>query len=119
MVAKALDHIAITVSDTERSLRFYRDALGLEQVEQHQLDGAKIEMALGVAGAKAQSTRLAAKGTPSILIDLMEFRAPAERARARSRPAPSARPTSRSPSKASPRCTSGCGRRGSSSSPSR
>ncbi len=33
-------------------------------------------MALGVAGAKAQSTRLAVKGTPSILIDLMEFRTP-------------------------------------------
>ena len=76
MVAKGLDHIAITVSDTERSLRFYRDALGLEQVEQHQLDGAKIELALGVAGANAQSTRLAARGTPSILIDLMEFRTP-------------------------------------------
>jgi catechol 2,3-dioxygenase-like lactoylglutathione lyase family enzyme len=78
MVAKALDHIAITVSDTERSLQFYRDALGLEQVEQHQLDGAKIEKALGVAGANAQSTRMAAKGTPSILIDLMEFRTPAK-----------------------------------------
>jgi glyoxylase I family protein len=76
MVAKALDHIAITVSDTERSLRFYRDALGLEQVEQHQLEGSKIEHALGVAGANAQSTRLAVKGTPSILIDLMEFRTP-------------------------------------------
>jgi catechol 2,3-dioxygenase-like lactoylglutathione lyase family enzyme len=76
MVAKTLDHIAVTVSDTERSLRFYRDALGLEQVEQHQLDGARIELALGVAGAKAQSTRLAVKGTPSILIDLMEFRTP-------------------------------------------
>jgi catechol 2,3-dioxygenase-like lactoylglutathione lyase family enzyme len=78
MVAKALDHIAITVSETERSLHFYRDALGLEQVEQHQLDGAKIEKALGVAGANAQSTRMAAKGTPSILIDLMEFRTPAK-----------------------------------------
>ncbi len=78
MLAKALDHIAITVSDTERSLRFYRDVLGLEQVEQHQLEGEKIELALGIPGARAQSTRLAAKGTPSILIDLMEFRAPSK-----------------------------------------
>jgi glyoxylase I family protein len=76
MVAKALDHIAITVSDTDRSLRFYCGALGLEQVEQHQLEGAKIETALGVVGADAQSTRLAVKGTPGILIDLMEFRTP-------------------------------------------
>jgi catechol 2,3-dioxygenase-like lactoylglutathione lyase family enzyme len=78
MVAKALDHIAVTVSDTELSLRFYCDVLGLEQVEQHQLDGAKIEKALGVAGANAQSTRLAVKNTPSILIDLMEFRTPSQ-----------------------------------------
>jgi catechol 2,3-dioxygenase-like lactoylglutathione lyase family enzyme len=78
MVAKALDHISITVSDTERASRFYCDLLGLEQVEQHQLDGAKIEKALGVVGANAQSTRLAAKGTPSILIDLMEYRTPVQ-----------------------------------------
>jgi catechol 2,3-dioxygenase-like lactoylglutathione lyase family enzyme len=78
MFAQGLDHIAITVSDTKRSLHFYCDLLGLEQVEQHQLEGAKIELALGVAGASAQSTRLAAKRTPSILIDLMEFRTPAQ-----------------------------------------
>jgi glyoxylase I family protein len=77
MVARALDHIAITVSDTERSLKFYCGLLGLEQVEQHPLEGDKIEKALGIVGARAQSTRLAAPGTPSILIDLMEFRAPA------------------------------------------
>lgn len=78
MLAKGLDHIAITVSDTERSKEFYCGLLGLEQVEQHQLDGAKIEQALGVVGARAQSTRLAAKGTPTILIDLMEFKTPVQ-----------------------------------------
>jgi len=78
MVAKALDHISITVSNTERSSRFYCGLLGLEQVEQHQLDGAKIEKALGVVGANAQSTRLAVKGTPTILIDLMEYRTPVQ-----------------------------------------
>jgi glyoxylase I family protein len=77
MVARALDHIAITVSDTERSLRFYRDLLGLVQVEQHPLEGEKIQTALGLHGSRAQSTRLSTPGTPSILIDLMEFYAPA------------------------------------------
>jgi len=76
MVAKGLNHIAITVSDTQRSLRFYCDLLGLEQVEQHPLEGDKIEKALGLSGARAQSTRLAAAGTPGILIDLMEFFTP-------------------------------------------
>jgi catechol 2,3-dioxygenase-like lactoylglutathione lyase family enzyme len=76
MVARALDHVAITVSDTERSLGFYCDLLGLEKVEQHPLEGDKIEKALGLSGARAQSTRLSAPGTPSILIDLMEFHAP-------------------------------------------
>jgi len=77
MVARALDHIAVTVADTERSLRFYRDLLGLVQVEQHPLEGEKIQTALGLHGARARSTRLATAGTPSILIDLMEFYAPA------------------------------------------
>jgi glyoxylase I family protein len=77
MIARALNHIAVTVSDTERSLAFYCGLLGLEQVEQHPLEGDKIEKALGLAGARAKSTRLAAPGTPSILIDLMEFERPA------------------------------------------
>ena len=60
-----------------RSLRFYCDVLGLKQVEQHQLDGAKIEMALGVVGAHAPvDPPRCPPGTPSILIDLMEFRSP-------------------------------------------
>lgn len=77
MVAKGLNHIAVTVSDTERSLRFYCDLLGLTKVEQHPLEGEKIDRAMGLSGARAQSTRLAATGTPEILIDLMEFFAPA------------------------------------------
>ena len=34
-----LDHIAVTVSDLERSLAFYRDLLGLKEVERHLLEG--------------------------------------------------------------------------------
>jgi len=68
-----LDHIAITVSDTEVSLAFYCGLLGLEQVEQHELAGADIDMANGIKAGRAQSTRLAAPGTPDILIDLLEY----------------------------------------------
>lgn len=73
MKARALDHIAITVSDTQRSLDFYCGMLGLEQVEQHQLAAADVKKANAIDNARGQSTRLAATGTPGILIDLLEF----------------------------------------------
>jgi catechol 2,3-dioxygenase-like lactoylglutathione lyase family enzyme len=77
MKVKALDHIAITVSNTQRSLEFYVGKLGLKQVEQHQLEGDKVDEANGTHGARAQSTRLAAPQTPHLLIDLLEYFEPA------------------------------------------
>lgn len=68
-----LDHLAITVSDTKRSLDFYCGLLGLEQTEQHQLAGPDIDKANGINAGRAQSTRLAAPDTPGILIDLLEY----------------------------------------------
>ena len=76
MKVKALDHVAITVSDTQRALEFYVGQLGLRQVEQHQLEGDKCDMAGGMQGSRAQSTRLAAPDTPGLLIDLLEYFAP-------------------------------------------
>jgi glyoxylase I family protein len=73
MPVGGLDHIAITVSDTQRSLDFYCGVLGLRQVEQHQLVGEDIDRANGIKGGAAQSTRLAAPDTPTILIDLLEY----------------------------------------------
>jgi|ABSO01.1.fsa_nt_gi Glyoxalase family protein len=73
MPVGGLDHIALTVSDTQRSLDFYCGLLGLRQVEQHQLAGADIDKANGIKAGAAQSTRLAAPDTPTILIDLLEY----------------------------------------------
>ena len=73
MKVKAVDHLAVTVSDTARALEFYVGKLGLRQVEQHQLEGEKCDMAGGMQGSSAQSTRLAAPDTPHILLDLLEF----------------------------------------------
>lgn len=73
MPVQALDHIAITVSDTQRSLDFYCGLLGLRQVEQHQLAAEDISKANGIEAGRAQSTRLAAPATPRILIDLLEY----------------------------------------------
>ena len=71
--AKKFDHVAVTVSDTEASLGFYVGQLGLQQVEQHQLEGDKVDEANGLSGARAQSTRLIAPDSPNVLIDLLEY----------------------------------------------
>ena len=76
MKVKAFDHVAVTVSDTRRALEFYVGILGLKQVEQHQLEGDKVDLANGLQGARAQSTRLMAPGTPELLIDLLEYFVP-------------------------------------------
>ncbi|MEX1126236.1 MAG: VOC family protein [Acidimicrobiia bacterium] len=73
MRVKTFDHVAVTVSNTERALEFYVGQLGLRQVEQHQLEGASVDEANGLEGARAQSTRLQAPGSPDILIDLLEY----------------------------------------------
>ena len=71
--ARKFDHVAITVSDTQKSLDFYVGQLGLRQVEQHQLEGDKVDEANGLVGARAQSTRLLAPDSPDVLIDLLEY----------------------------------------------
>jgi glyoxylase I family protein len=79
MIAKTLDHIAVNVSNTQRSLDFYCGILGLKQVEQHHLQGDEVDRMNGLKGVHAQSTRLAASETPDILIDLLEFITPKSR----------------------------------------
>jgi len=73
MRVKTFDHVAVTVSNTERALEFYVDKLGLSRAEQHQLEGDSVDEANGLQGARAQSTRLQAPGSPDVLIDLLEY----------------------------------------------
>ena len=68
--------MAVTVSDTQLALKFYVDKLGLRLVENHQLEGDKIDEASGLRNSRAQSTRLAAPDSPDILIDLLEYYTP-------------------------------------------
>ena len=74
---KVLDHISVTVSDLERSLAFYRDTLGLKEVERHRLEGDTISKMAGKSQVVMQVVRLAAPETPSILLDLQQYLAPA------------------------------------------
>jgi glyoxylase I family protein len=71
-----LDHVSITVSDLERSLGFYRDLLGLREVERHRLEGEGISTMAGKEGVVMQVVRLAAPQTAGILLDLQQYLAP-------------------------------------------
>ena len=71
-----LDHISVTVSDLDRSLAFYRDVLGLKEVERHRLEGEVISKMAGKPDVIMQVVRLAAPQTPGILLDLQQYLQP-------------------------------------------
>jgi catechol 2,3-dioxygenase-like lactoylglutathione lyase family enzyme len=76
-----LDHTAITVGDTEASLRFYRDTLGLSVAGEGENYGVEQEHLNNVFGVRLRITTLrAAHGTG---VELLEYRAPRD-----GRPAP-------------------------------
>jgi catechol 2,3-dioxygenase-like lactoylglutathione lyase family enzyme len=76
-----LDHTAITVGDTESSLAFYRDTLGLRIAGEGENYGVEQEHLNNVFGVRLRITTLRARrGTG---VELLEYRAPRD-----GRPAP-------------------------------
>jgi catechol 2,3-dioxygenase-like lactoylglutathione lyase family enzyme len=71
-----LDHIAVTVSDLDRSLAFYRDLLGMKEVERHHLEGETISKMAAKEGVVLDVVRLAAPDTPKVLLDLQQYTHP-------------------------------------------
>ncbi len=69
-----IDHTAITVSDTEASLRFYRDSLGLRVAGESENYGTEQEHLNNVFGARVRITALRAAKGPGI--ELLEYIAP-------------------------------------------
>lgn len=69
-----IDHTAITVGDTEASLRYYRDALGLEVAGASENHGPEQERLNNVFGARLRITALRAASGPGI--ELLEYLAP-------------------------------------------
>ncbi len=69
-----IDHTAIAVSDTEESLEFYRDQLGLEVVGHSENYGPEQERLNNVFGARLRITALRAGAGPGI--ELLEYLAP-------------------------------------------
>ncbi|MBI2843671.1 MAG: VOC family protein [Armatimonadetes bacterium] len=73
MFAVRLDHVAITVSDLERSLRFYRDQLGMLEQSDHDLKGPEISQMAGKDKVYMKVVRLTCPETPGVQIDLQQY----------------------------------------------
>jgi catechol 2,3-dioxygenase-like lactoylglutathione lyase family enzyme len=69
-----IDHTAIVVRDTEASLRFYRDLLGLHIVGTSENYGTEQEHLNNVFGARLRITSLRAAKAPGV--ELLEYLAP-------------------------------------------
>ena len=69
-----IDHTAIVVSDTETSLRFYRDTLGLEQTGESENYGVEQEHLNNVFGARLRITALRAAFGPGV--EFLEYISP-------------------------------------------
>jgi catechol 2,3-dioxygenase-like lactoylglutathione lyase family enzyme len=76
-----IDHTAIVVSDTEASLRFYRDLLGLRVAGESENHGTEQEHLNNVFGARLRIT--AVRGASGPGIEFLEYLAPGD-----GRPAP-------------------------------
>jgi catechol 2,3-dioxygenase-like lactoylglutathione lyase family enzyme len=69
-----IDHTAIVVTDTERSLRFYRDLLGLGVAGESENWGPEQERLNNVFGARLRITTLRAASGPGV--ELLEYLTP-------------------------------------------
>ena len=69
-----IDHTAIVVSDTDQSLKFYRDTLGLRVAGESENYGTEQEHLNNVFGARLRITSLRAPAGPGV--ELLEYLAP-------------------------------------------
>jgi catechol 2,3-dioxygenase-like lactoylglutathione lyase family enzyme len=69
-----IDHTAIAVHDSDASLRFYRDSLGMRMVGESENYGSEQEHLNNVFGARLRITALRAAAGPGI--ELLEYLAP-------------------------------------------
>lgn len=78
MTLTGVFHTGITVADLDRSLRFYRDVLGLEVAREATVEGERISRLLGYDGARLRVAflRLGAGASPNSMLELLEYQAP-------------------------------------------
>jgi catechol 2,3-dioxygenase-like lactoylglutathione lyase family enzyme len=75
MALLGIAHASVVVSEMERSLRFYRDLLGLEVTEDERVKGRFVSAVTGVAGADVRVVLLSA-GDAIARVELVEFLVP-------------------------------------------
>jgi glyoxylase I family protein len=73
---RILDHVALMVTDLERSYRFYHDLLGLEVVAKVAHGGWAVETMAQLPGGSIVEYRMRAPETPGVTIDLIEWVSP-------------------------------------------
>jgi len=73
---RILDHVALMVTDLERSYRFYHDLLGLNVVAKVAHGGWPVETMTQLPGGSIVEYRMQAPETPEVTIDLIEWVAP-------------------------------------------
>lgn len=79
----ATNHTSFTVSSLERTIGFFRDCLGFQVVSRAPRDPAIIRHVTGIAGAEMEVAYL--RG-PGHALELIEYRAPADKGRVTARP---------------------------------
>jgi len=76
MFAVKFDHVAVTVSDMDRSLAFYCGLLGLERASDHDLEGETISKMAGKECVRMKVVRLCCPQTRGVHIDLQQYLEP-------------------------------------------
>lgn len=69
-----IHHTSRSVSDMERSLRFYRDLLGMEVLLDTEMAGEMLEREVALEGARLRLVELGSEGAP--LLELLEYYEP-------------------------------------------
>ena len=77
---KHLGHIALSVSNMERSLAFYRDLLGMETLMDLDITDDRIARVIGVPGAKCRIVHLKLGAN---ILELFQYSSPTGATRAR------------------------------------
>jgi catechol 2,3-dioxygenase-like lactoylglutathione lyase family enzyme len=70
-----LSHRGICVSDTEQSLRFYRDAMGFAEAERFAMDDPALSSVMEVAGAEIRAQMV--RNQQGVTFELLQFVTPA------------------------------------------
>ena len=78
-MAKRVDHFALTVGDLERSLRFYRDLLGLEVKVRRVWNEEYVREMVGFPDASMDIALLALPGSEDQQLELIEYQQPRAR----------------------------------------